>query len=89
MVHNYTQNDTETIDKIGDIWTDVKEALPPCNILVAVRLTNGCTSLDFVNEPLNIKAPFQHYLVSQWRYATTEELNKFWEKDNREFHVCL
>jgi len=64
-------------------WIDVKEKLPPCNVLVKVILTNGIESFDFVNEPINTDIPFQHYRVSNWRMATTDELNKFIRKANQ------
>lgn len=64
-------------------WIDVNKQLPPCNILVKVMLTNGVEALDFVNEPLNEQNPFQHYLVTNWKIPTTEELNEFMKKANR------
>lgn len=56
-------------------WIDVKKQLPPVNTIVKVLLANGCEAFDFVNEPVAIETPFQHYIVSKWRYATREELN--------------
>ena len=64
-------------------WINVNEKLPPCNILVKVILTNGVETLDFVNEPLDEQNPFQHYLVTNWKLPTTDELNEFIKKANR------
>ena len=64
-------------------WIDAKKELPPCNVLVRVMLTNGQVAFDFVNEPLNKETPFQHYIVTNWRMPTTEELNSFMRKANR------
>lgn len=65
-------------------WVDAREALPPFNVMVKVKLTNGCEAIDFVNEPLDEDTPFQHYLVSHWRMATREELREFVQKANRD-----
>lgn len=64
-------------------WISVKEKLPACNVIVKVRLTNGIESLDFVNEPIDNNTPFQHYLVSEWREPTRDELNAFMKRANR------
>lgn len=64
-------------------WIDVNKELPPVNVIVKVLLTNGTEALDFVNEPIDKEMPFQHYIVSNWRMATRDELNKFMQKANR------
>ena len=58
-----------------EYWNDIKSIIPPCNMIVKVRLTNGCEKFDFINEPIDKDMPFQHYLVKEWRYATRDELN--------------
>lgn len=57
-------------------WKEAAKELPPINTLVRVHLINGVETVDFVNEPIDKEAPFQHYLISKWRYLTREELNK-------------
>ena len=64
-------------------WIDINTELPPFNTLVKVLLTNGCESFDFVNEPLNSGMPFQHYIVTNWRMPTTQELNGFMRRANQ------
>lgn len=64
-------------------WINVSQQLPECNVLVKVKLTNGTEALDFVNEPIDMETPFQHYCVSEWRKATREELIDFIKKANR------
>ena len=56
-------------------WISVKDRIPDPNVIVRVKLTNGVETLDFVNEPINKEIPFQHYLVTHWRPATSDELN--------------
>lgn len=56
-------------------WVSVKEKLPPVNCIVRVKIVNAYEAFDFVNEPLDLETPFQHYIVSKWRYATRDELN--------------
>ena len=55
-------------------WKEPAKELPPFNTLVKVHLINGTEAIDFVNEPLDQEVPFQHYLVSKWRFFTREEL---------------
>lgn len=55
-------------------WFSIKDKLPEVNVLVKVRLTNETEAIDFVNEPIDERIPFQHYLVKEWRYLTLEEL---------------
>lgn len=56
-------------------WVVAFDRLPPVNMLVKVLLINGVEKVDFVNEPINEKCPFQHYLVTKWRKLTRDELN--------------
>ena len=63
-------------------WKKVEEELPPVNVLVKVHLTNGVEAIDFVNEPVDKETPFQHYLVSKWRFFTREELCNLVHKIN-------
>lgn len=60
---------------MAESWNDADKILPPCNVIVRVKITNGYEDFDFVNEPVDRSAPFQHFLVEKWRYATREELN--------------
>ena len=55
-------------------WISVKDKLPPANMIVRVKLTNGCFGFDFVNEPFDPECPFQHYIVESWRECNREEL---------------
>ena len=75
-----------------DNWIDIKKRLPQCNVIVKVKLTNGVEALDFVNKPIDKEMQFQHYHVSKWRMATSEELNEFIHKANRDsilrMHGC-
>ena len=56
-------------------WVLAYDYLPPINMLVKVQLENGVERVDFVNEPLDKKCPFQNYIVAKWRKLTREELN--------------
>lgn len=56
-------------------WVLAYDYLPPINMLVKVQLENGVERVDFVNEPLDKKYPFQNYIVTKWRKLTREELN--------------
>ena len=57
-------------------WKSIKDELPLPYTLVKVKLTNGIIKTDFINEPLDNVTPFQHYIVSEWRYLTIEELRE-------------
>lgn len=61
-------------------WVNVKEKLPPINTIVRVKVANAYEAFDFVNEPLDLETPFQHYIVKEWRYATRDELNDLLKK---------
>ena len=63
-------------------WTETAKKLPPVNVLVKVHLTNEIEAIDFVNEPIDRETPFQHYLVSKWRFLTREELCNLVHKIN-------
>lgn len=55
-------------ESISTTWNVVrKDNLPEVGEPVIVLLTNGCISIDWVNEPIDEKCPFQHHLVSGWR----------------------
>ena len=55
-------------ESISTTWNVVrKDNLPEVGEPVIVLLTNGCISIDWVNEPIDEKCPFQHYLVRGWR----------------------
>lgn len=64
-------------------WKETVKELPPVNTLVKVLLTNGTEAIDFVNEPLDRETPFQHFLVSEWRLLTREELIEVVQKSNK------
>ena len=52
---------------VSTTWNVVsKNNLPEVGEPVLVLLTNGCISIDWVNEPIDEKCPFQHYLVRGW-----------------------
>ena len=61
-------------------WISIKYKLPEPNVIVKVKLTNGCEEFDFINTPFNKNMPFQHYCAVAWRYATNDELNEFLHK---------
>ena len=45
-------------------------------MLVKVLLANGLEGIDFVKEPLDLKAPFESYnKVVKWRSLSHEDLN--------------
>lgn len=55
-------------ESISTTWNVVrKDNLPEVGEPVIVLLTNDCISIDWVNEPIDEKCPFQHYLVRGWR----------------------
>lgn len=57
-------------------WVSVNDHLPPKNMLVKVLLANGLEGIDFVKEPLDLKAPFESYnKVVKWRSLSHEDLN--------------
>lgn len=54
-------------EPMSTTWNVVsKDNLPEVGEPVIVLLTNGCISIDWVNEPIDEKCPFQHYLVKGW-----------------------
>lgn len=54
-------------EPVSTTWNIVrKDNLPEVGEPVLVLLTNGCISIDWVNEPIDEKCPFQHYLVRGW-----------------------
>lgn len=54
-------------ESMSTTWNVVsKDNLPEVGEPVIVLLTNGCVSIDWVNEPIDEKCPFQHYLVRGW-----------------------
>lgn len=55
-------------ESLNTTWNVVrKDNLPEVGEPVIVLLTNDCISIDWVNEPIDEKCPFQHYLVKGWR----------------------
>lgn len=55
-------------ESMSTTWNVVrKDNLPEVGEPVIVLLTNDCISIDWVNEPIDEKCPFQHYLVKGWR----------------------
>ena len=69
-------NDNKNNNVMND-WISIRKELPPVDVPVKVLLTNGIEAIDYVNSPFNKENPFQHYLVSKWRPATEEELEKY------------
>lgn len=57
-------------------WISVRQQLPPFDVLVKVRLLSGVELVDFVNRPFDKECPFQHFIVSDWRYMCSGELNE-------------
>lgn len=55
-------------ESLNTTWNVVrKDNLPEVGEPVVVLLTNDCISIDWVNEPIDEKCQFQHYLVKGWR----------------------
>ena len=61
-------------------WIDINNDLPKAYELVKVRTTDDTYEVDYINLPLNIWAPFQHYNVSKWRYLTEDEVKEIFNK---------
>ena len=55
-------------ESLSTTWNVVRnDNLPEVGEPVIVLLTNDCISIDWVNEPIDEKCPFQHHLVRGWR----------------------
>lgn len=57
-------------------WNSIDTLLPPCNVIVKVKLLDGSESFDFVKKPINRQKPFKRHIVSAWKFATSGELNR-------------
>lgn len=67
----------EKYERAGLVWFRPKENLPSPGIKVKVLTCDDVEAIDYVNLPINLECPFQHYLVKRWRYLTSQEIKEF------------
>ena len=70
----------EKYERAGLVWFRPEENLPSLDVKVKVLTCDDVETIDYVNLPINMECPFQHYLVKKWRFLTSQEIKELDEQ---------